>query len=221
MCGGVRPTSGGKLLLDLPEKHLSVSSQLMAWKSAAEIHRSAEERSIALDLRDLCMTVPPRTSHGSEPYVGSSLTHSNRCGVRRVGTATPHTLGTCRWTRLQLVTYKLAMLFGLTTRKRIVSSGLCSPTVGSSLSYGRLVVGRVQKARRDPGRLHPPRSLPRRRDAIRVGRNLRAGQPVQIRLKGKRRTAEVEVITDEARSLTTMRSRPSANVLTRRGPVSP
>ena len=31
----------------------------------------------------------------------------------------PHTLGTCRWTRLQLVTYKLAMLFGLTTRKRI------------------------------------------------------------------------------------------------------
>jgi hypothetical protein len=40
---------------------------------------------------------------------------------------------------LQLVTYKLAMLFGLTTRKRIVSSGLCSPTVGSSLSYGRLV----------------------------------------------------------------------------------
>lgn len=30
------------------------------------------------------------------------------------------------------------------------------------------------------------------------GRNLRTGQPVQIRLKGKRRTAEVEVITDEA-----------------------
>ena len=37
------------------------------------------------------------------------------------------------------MSYKLAMLFGLTTRKRILSSGLCSPTVGSSLSYGRLV----------------------------------------------------------------------------------
>ena len=73
------------------------------------------------------------------PAVGSSITLSNRCGVRRVDPATPPTLGTCRWTRLQLVTYKLAMLFGLTTRKRIASSGLCSPTVGSSLSYGRLV----------------------------------------------------------------------------------
>jgi deazaflavin-dependent oxidoreductase (nitroreductase family) len=30
------------------------------------------------------------------------------------------------------------------------------------------------------------------------GRNLRTGEPVQIRLKGKRRTADVQVITDEA-----------------------
>lgn len=30
------------------------------------------------------------------------------------------------------------------------------------------------------------------------GRNLRAGEPVDIRLKGKRRTADVEVSTDEA-----------------------
>ena len=30
------------------------------------------------------------------------------------------------------------------------------------------------------------------------GRNLRTGEPVQIRLKGKRRTADVEVFTDES-----------------------
>jgi hypothetical protein len=33
---------------------------------------------------------------------------------------------------------------------------------------------------------------------FRWGRNLRTGEPVDIRLKGKRRTARVEVITDEA-----------------------
>ena len=30
------------------------------------------------------------------------------------------------------------------------------------------------------------------------GRNLRSGEPVEIRLKGRRRTAEVEVVSDEA-----------------------
>jgi hypothetical protein len=37
------------------------------------------------------------------------------------------------------VSYGLVMLFGSTTRKRIVSSGLCSSTGLSLLSYVRLV----------------------------------------------------------------------------------
>jgi hypothetical protein len=49
---------------------------------------------------------------------------------------TPPTLGTCRWTRSQLMTCGLVMLFGSTTRKRIASSGLRSSTVASSLSCG-------------------------------------------------------------------------------------
>jgi hypothetical protein len=39
----------------------------------------------------------------------------------------------------QLVTYGLVMLFDSTTRKRIVSDGLCSSTVASWLSCVRLV----------------------------------------------------------------------------------
>ena len=37
------------------------------------------------------------------------------------------------------MTCRLVMLFGLTTHKRIVSSGLCSSTVGSWSTYGHLV----------------------------------------------------------------------------------
>jgi hypothetical protein len=39
---------------------------------------------------------------------------------------TSPTLGMCRWTRSQLMTCGLVMLFGSTNRKRIASSG-CHP----------------------------------------------------------------------------------------------
>jgi hypothetical protein len=80
----------------------------------------------------------PRRSTEPNGAVGGSLTLSHRCGIHRGTPATPHTLGTCRWMRLQLVTCRLVMLFGLTIRRRIVSSGLCSSTVGWWLSYAPL-----------------------------------------------------------------------------------
>ena len=58
---------------------------------------------------------------------------------------------------------------------------------------------------RRSGRRYPvPVAYVRHNDCLVVGtqfgwgRNLRTGEPVQIRLKGKRRAADVQVVTDEA-----------------------
>lgn len=48
-----------------------------------------------------------------------------------------------------------------------------------------------------PGRLPPAQRNPAGRHAVARARNLRTGEPVHIRLAGKRRSADVQVVTDQ------------------------
>jgi deazaflavin-dependent oxidoreductase (nitroreductase family) len=69
---------------------------------------------------------------------------------------------------------------------------------------GRRLVTVYVVGRKTGRRFAVPVAYTRHHDALLVGtefgwgRNLRTGEPVEIRLQGTRRTADVEVITDEA-----------------------